>query len=84
VVARRQRWSGSWSRPDCVVHILLQIAFFRAVMVHHMGFKIHVTVGVDGRSPWHYPAHFAVLQARYGNGFINLRFLLFIGNRYRF
>jgi hypothetical protein len=49
-----------------------------------MGFKIHVTVGVQMEGDRITLLDFAVLKAGYRNGFIDLRFLFFVGNRYRF
>jgi hypothetical protein len=48
-------------------------------MVHHMGFKIHVTVGVQMEGDRGITLlDFAVLKAGYRNGFIDLRFLFFV------
>ncbi len=65
-----------------VVHLLLQIPFFRPVMIHDVGFEIDVTVGIhmegDGRIA---VLDFAVVQIADGDGFVDLRLLLFVRNR---
>ncbi len=62
-----------------VVHVLLQIAFFRAVMIHHVGFKIHIAVRIHVESHGGIAVrNLAVLQIGNGDGFVHLRFLLFI------
>ena len=64
-----------------VVHVLLQVTFFRTVVVHHVCFKINVTLRVDVEADGRVAMFdFAVLQIGNGDGLAHLRFLLFIGD----
>ena len=62
-----------------VIHILLQVTFFGTAVVHHVRFKVHVTLGVHMEGHNHIAIFdFAVLQIGNRDGFIHLRLLLFI------
>ena len=62
-----------------VIHILLQVTFFGTVVVHHVRFKINVTLRVYMEGHNHIAMFdFAVLQIGNGDGLAHLRLLLFI------